>query len=209
MGNTTTKTVVLDWDGTLACSFHHRDLLAATSELRLTTAIEPDAMVDTDMNGLPVSTAVVLRPGARDMIGTLSDDYNVVIWSFGVDDYVRPAVDQIGVTGLLKQIVTREESADGLVPKDLYARFGNLEHVVIVDDMNHVFGVLNPDNAVHIRTWNALAPLAFEDAELHKVPELAQRRFEFLKGRNEELIRKRQGIISRMQRGRLSGTKTS
>ena len=113
------------------------------------------------------------------------------------------------LAALLKQIVTRDESARGLEPKDLYARFGNLEHVAIVDDMNHAFGILNPDNAVDIRTWNALAPSAFEDAQLREVPELAQRRFEFLKGRNEELIRKRQGIISRMQRGRLSGTKTS
>lgn len=158
MGNTATKTVVLDWDGTLACSFHHSDLLAATLELGLAPPIESDAMVDTDMNGLRVKTAVVLRPGAVDVIGALSEDYDVVIWSFGVEDYVRPALDQIGVTGLLTETVTRDEAADGLVPKDLYARFGNLENVVIVDDMNDVFGVLNPDNAIRIRRWSARSP---------------------------------------------------
>ena len=189
--------------------FHHRDFLAATLDLGLSQAIEPDAMVDTDMNGLRVRTAVVLRPGAVDMIGTLSEDYEVAIWSFGVEDYVRPAADQIGITGLLKQIVTRDESAEGLVPKDLYAKFGNLEHIVIVDDMNHAFGILNPDNAVDIVTWNAFAPLAFDDAELYEVPERTRQRFELLKGRNEELIGKRREIISNVQRSRSSRAETS
>ena len=204
MGETTKKTVVLDWDGTLVYSCRYEELLTATSDFETVPAYTPDAVVDTDLNGGRATTAVILRPGVVDVIDALSKNYELVIWSYGVFDYVKPAIDQIGIGDRLKKILTRESSSNRQMLKDLYSRFGNLECTVIVDDMNSTFGILNPHNTIDIHPWNPFTSHAFEDNELFKLSEIIEDRFQRLKGRNQELISQRQEIITKLQRGRYS-----
>jgi hypothetical protein len=184
------QTVVLDWDGTLAYS--HQPTSLNDDKL---PGRSPTAVLGIDRNGLPGTTHLFLRPHSGKLLAQLAQRYDLVLWSYGVTDYIAQCLQATGLGERFERIITRE-----LMPvpiKDLAALQPDLTKIVIVDDSNDSFGLLNPVNCIDVPSWD---PTIGDDRVLPAVVKLVELHF----GRvlrhysNEKLHELRQQVLVRL-----------
>lgn len=196
------RTIILDWDGTLATVIPDGFLTRA----RLANRAEELHYVTLPMNhdGRTGKFVLVLRPFLLELVLHLSAEYNLALWSYGVPDYIDLCLKKTGLHKIFSgpNVITRADMSSWNTPyKDLYRlkeHLGiRLRETVIVDDSHFSFGVLNPFNCVDIPTWT---PEVLTDTALRALPTMINQRFEALARLDEaELERRREEILRSMR----------
>lgn len=196
------KTVVLDWDGTLAVSL----LMSAVETRRRRYPKELGEPIELSMSrdGVKGDYGLILRPGVKHLLTVLRQKYQVVLWSFGVGSYINECLQKTGLANIFSQslVITREKmDSMNTDLKDLYllSKLSPLNEIVIADDSNEMFGILNPFNCIDVPTYNYLDS---SDNLLEILPYIID--FHFMnilsKTTEEQLVSLRQGIIRYLSR---------
>jgi TFIIF-interacting CTD phosphatase-like protein len=193
------RTIILDWDGTLAAIIPDgiitRPVHAARSlEINLVS-------IPLDREGKPGKYLLILRPHLYELILTLSSSYNLALWSYGVQEYILRCVNSTGLHTVFNgpNLITREDMQDlNTEYKDIYLIKNRLDirmhETLIVDDSNASFGVLNPYNCLDIPSWT---PDMRQDTCLKSLPALIEQRFDVLERLGEAELERRREIILR------------
>jgi TFIIF-interacting CTD phosphatase-like protein len=192
-------TVILDWDGTLAASIPEGII---TRPVHAARALDINLVsLNVDPDGKPVKRLLILRPYFFELILTLSAQYNLAVWSFAVSAYIRRCIEATGLNAIIKEsnLIAREDMlAVDTNYKDIYlfkTRLGiRMHEVVIVDDSNGKFGLLNPINCVDVPSWN---PDMRADNCLRALPEMIEQRFKVLARHGEDSLVQRRADIMR------------
>ena len=187
----TSATVVLDWDGTLvstvrSCKFEIESNVSVHIPDYMGSSGPPDAYIDIDQNGRHGNIGIYKRPYVEELLEVLKLDYELIIWSFGVVEYINKSINALGWDGKFAHTIARTSTEYLPLVKDLTRVNGSLDRIVMVDDSAASIGALNPDNCVGIGTWDVMAP--GDDFALRDIPEQVESTFEFIAGRNDELI---------------------
>jgi len=180
------KTVVLDWDGTLAYSCPWETCLRRG----FVPTLEP---IRVDRNGSAGLTGLFLRPGITEFLERLSERYVVGLWSFGVQEYVMQCLRSADLLGMFKTVKTRAGMETPF--KDLFIVSQRLSNVILVDDECQLFGFLNPDNCVQVTAWRPFenqGNLLAHHQMLGSVLTEISVRFSAIEGREVDLQRVRQ-----------------
>jgi phosphoglycolate phosphatase-like HAD superfamily hydrolase len=193
------RTVVLDWDGTLA---------AVIPDGIITRPVHAARAMEINMISLPLDQEgkagrflLILRPFLYEFILTLNASYQLALWSFGTREYVERCLQFTGLHKVFNgpNVVTRAEMQNWDTRfKDIYLlkeRLGaTMQDTVIVDDAHSSFGLLNPYNCVDVPSW---APAMRQDTCLRSLPALIEQRFDFLRRYSEEdLVARRAEILA-------------
>jgi len=193
------RTVVLDWDGTLASVIPDGII---TRPVHAARALEINLIsIPLDHEARSGRFLLILRPFLYELILTLSANYNLALWSYGMPEYIDRCMQTTGLHKIFNgsNVITRSDMFAWKTPyKDLYLlkdRLGiSLRETVIVDDSNFNFGILNPFNCVDIPNWT---PNLRQDTCLKALPTLINERFEYLELMDEaDLVRRRQEILN-------------
>ena len=142
--------VVLDWDGTLGYSSLLNKKEDDVSSLDIISTFVK--IISLDRNGIKGKTALFLRPNAESFLRRMAQKYNLILWSFGTKDYIEECMDVTGLGVFFQKIIFREMMRHQM--KDLFHLNIPMNRVVIVDDSNDAFGVLNPVNCIDIPSWS-------------------------------------------------------
>jgi len=128
-----TKTLLLDLDETLIHSCLVRD--------------NPDVILTYQGNGLesPRQLPVKLRPYLKEFLNTLSQYYEIIIFTASASAYARTIINYIDKDKkLINAILSREhcmETKNGFFIKDLrILKDRELKNMIIVDNLAHSFG---------------------------------------------------------------------
>lgn len=193
------RTVVLDWDGTLAAVIPDGII---TRPVHAARALEINMIsLPLDHEGKPGRFLLILRPFLYELILTLNASYSLALWSFGTREYVERCLQFTGLHKVFNglNVITRAEMQDwGTRFKDIYLlkdRLGtDMRNTVIVDDAHAAFGILNPYNCIDVPSW---MPAMRQDTCLRSLPTLIEQRFDFLQRYSEEeLISRRAEILA-------------
>lgn len=191
------KTVVLDWDGTLATSFSM--LVVERQRRQFPKNLGEPIELSISRDGAKGDYGLILRPGVKRLLKTLKEKYQVVLWSFGVDRYISECLRKTGLENSFSQhlIITREKmDRMNTDVKDLYllSKLSPLNEIVIADDSNEMFGILNPFNCIDVPTYNYLDS---SDHLLEILPFIIDFHFMNVLSRTteEQLVTLRQGIV--------------
>jgi hypothetical protein len=191
------RVVVLDWDGTLAVSVPAGYF--PTSNSKREHKLFRQYPLTIDRNGMLGKQELYLRPGIQEFLSGLRPRYQLILWSFGVAEYLRQCMEQTHLHKYFHQIIDRETMMNaGMEIKDLYRLRGSLEQIVIVDDSNDMFGMLNPFNDIDIPTWH----LDYDDQILKWFPKVIDFHFDYILNEisNTELLQVRLNLIEKFQR---------
>jgi TFIIF-interacting CTD phosphatase-like protein len=155
-------------------------------------------------DGVKGDYGLILRPGVKHLLTVLRQKYQVVLWSFGVGSYINECLQKTGLANIFSQslVITREKmDSMNTDLKDLYllSKLSPLNEIVIADDSNEMFGILNPFNCIDVPTYNYLDS---SDNLLEILPYIID--FHFMnilsKTTEEQLVSLRQGIIRYLSR---------
>jgi TFIIF-interacting CTD phosphatase-like protein len=139
--------LVLDWDGTLAYSA----LLSEQSETDLNQFPTFVRALSLDRNGTEGPTALFIRSKAKNFLKRISKEYNLILWTFGTQKYIKDCMQATGFDKYFTKIIFREMMKQPI--KDLFQLKVPLNRVAILDDSNDTFGILNPVNCIDIPSW--------------------------------------------------------
>lgn len=135
------KTLVLDLDETLI----HSSFRAVRNA---------DILITVEIEGEHHQVYVRKRPGVDEFLVRVAQLYEIVVYTASMAKYASPLLDQLDKHNVCHWRLYREACTrlkQGYV-KDL-ARLGrNLKNVIIIDNSPTCY-ILQPDNAIPIRTW--------------------------------------------------------
>ena len=147
------KTLILDLDETLVHS-------------SFTPFEQNDIILNVDFDGILYNIYVLVRPGAEYFIRTVSQYYEIVIFTASLSNYASPLLDILDKNNDIKFRLFRENCTyiNGTYIKDLKKLNRNLKDVIIVDNspLAYTFDV---DNGLPIKTWYDDK----NDTELYKI----------------------------------------
>jgi TFIIF-interacting CTD phosphatase-like protein len=196
------RTIVLDWDGTLASVIPDGII---TRPVHAARAMEINLVsIPLNQDGKPGRFLLILRPHLYELILTLSASYNLVLWTFAVPEYINNCLQSTGLHKLFHgaNVITRADMfAWKTKYKDIFLlkeRLGiRMKDTIIVDDSHFDFGILNPYNSLDIPSWT---PDMRQDKCLKALPTLIDERFVLLDRMDEdELLRRREEILSSLK----------
>ncbi|KAL4290800.1 hypothetical protein GQ457_14G008960 [Hibiscus cannabinus] len=150
------RTVVLDMDGTLVHS--KEDPPPPSYDFMIT----PNAS-----NGVPKNFYVLKRPGVDEFLEAISEKYEVVVFTAGMEAYASLLLDVLDPKGLISHRLYRDSCRKldkKKFAKDLSELGRELDNVVIVDDIPRMY-CLQPENGIPIKKFTD----DFEDRELEKL----------------------------------------
>ncbi|KAK8618522.1 hypothetical protein V6N13_132511 [Hibiscus sabdariffa] len=149
------RTVVLDMDGTLV---HSTEDPPPPSY---------DFVITPTTNGVAKNFYVSKRPGVDEFLEAISEKYEVVVFTAGMEAYASLVLDVLDPKGLISHRLYRD-SCQKLekmkFTKDLSMIGRELGNVVIVDDIPRMY-CLQPENGIPIKKFTD----DFEDRELEKL----------------------------------------
>lgn len=133
------KTVFLDLDETLV----HSQPSPAPEKY--------DFIVRPMIDGERVDFFVLKRPFVEEFLEFLSNKFEIVVFTAGIEEYASQVLDRIDGKGLVSHRLYRDscKELDGKFVKDLSELGRDLKRVVIVDDNPNSY-VFQPDNALPI-----------------------------------------------------------
>ncbi|XP_022720822.1 CTD small phosphatase-like protein 2 [Durio zibethinus] len=149
------RTIVLDLDETLVHSIS--DQPPPTY----------DFMIKPSINGVRMKLYVLKRPGVDEFLEAISQKYEVVVFTAGIEPYASLLLDFLDPKGLISHRLYRDSCKQlvrGTYVKDLSKIGRDLGKVVIVDD-NPKSYYLQPANAIPIKRFED----DIEDRELKKL----------------------------------------
>ncbi|KAL4291121.1 hypothetical protein GQ457_14G008940 [Hibiscus cannabinus] len=150
------RTVVLDMDGTLV---HSTEDPPPPSYDFVITPIAA--------NGVAKNLYVSKRPGVDEFLEAVSEKYEVVVFTAGMEAYASPLLDVLDPKGLISHRLYRDSCqklGKNKFTKDLSELGRELDNVVIVDDIPRMY-CLQPENGIPIKKFTD----DFEDRELEKL----------------------------------------
>ena len=142
------KTLVLDIDDTLVQSVQHKDV---------NKNVEVDIKLDVTINWKTHCEILVYkRPGVDDFLRELSKHYELIVFTASLEMYAMPLMKQLDKEGICETILHRKHCImhGTQYTKDLSQLNRGLKDIMIIDNSPHAY-VLNPDNALPIKTWSA------------------------------------------------------
>lgn len=136
------KTVFLDLDETLI----HSQLSPQPEKY--------DFMVRPMINGQRINFYVLKRPFVDELLETLSEKYEIVVFTAGLKEYASEVIDRLDWKEVISHRFYRDscKEVNGRYVKDLSKLGRDLKNVVIVDDNPNSF-VFQPDNGIPIRPF--------------------------------------------------------
>ncbi|KAK8485685.1 hypothetical protein V6N13_023561 [Hibiscus sabdariffa] len=149
------RTVVLDMDGTLV---HSTEDPPPPSY---------DFVITPIANGVAKNLYVSKRPGVDEFLEAISEKYEVVVFTAGMEAYASPLLDVLDPKGLISHRLYRDSCqklGKNKFTKDLSELGRELGNVVIVDDIPRMY-CLQPENGIPIKKFTD----DFEDRELEKL----------------------------------------
>jgi len=163
------KTLVLDLDETLV---HSSFRVVQNADITITVEIEGEFH----------QVYVRKRPGCDEFLIRVAQLYEVVIYTASMSKYANPLLDKLDTFNvctfrLFREACTRHSS--GYV-KDLSRLGRDLKHVIIIDNSPTCY-LLQPDNAIPIRTWRDdihdrelldLIPILYSLADVDDIPKV-------------------------------------
>lgn len=179
--------LVVDWDGTLAFSesvdpdnqYYPMPLEEDGSPPRHDAGINnlkgQSATLSIDRNGVVGETRLFIRPYAFNFLSRMSKYYRLVLWSYGVEEYIRQCLIVSRMRTLFEKVIVRENMRIPL--KDLAAIEKDLTHIAIVDDSNATFGLLNPYNCINVPSW---FPAMEDDRVFNVLPLVVDFHFQYV-----------------------------
>lgn len=114
-----------------------------------------DFMVLVKMESEIMPIFVVKRPGLTEFLERLSESFEVVVFTAGLEDYASQVLDKIDRKGVITQRLYRDScrEVNGRYVKDLSMVVGeDLGSVLIVDDNPSSYS-LQPENGVPIKAF--------------------------------------------------------
>lgn len=135
------KTLVLDLDETLV-----------HSSFRATT--RSDIIITVELEGELHNVYVRKRPGVDEFLQSVTQLYEVVIYTASMSKYADPLIDELDPANTILHRLFREactRCASGYV-KDLSKLGRDLKDVIIIDNSPLCYA-LQPENAIPIKTW--------------------------------------------------------
>eukprot|EP00357_Protocruzia_adherens_P017029 CAMPEP_0115036424 /NCGR_PEP_ID=MMETSP0216-20121206/42123_1 /TAXON_ID=223996 /ORGANISM="Protocruzia adherens, Strain Boccale" /LENGTH=689 /DNA_ID=CAMNT_0002416267 /DNA_START=487 /DNA_END=2552 /DNA_ORIENTATION=- len=106
----------------------------------------------------------LIRPGTEDFLEEMSQHYELVVFTAGMQDYADWVLDQLDPHGFIKYRLYRQHTEyDGNVYiKDLSRLGRDLDKTLIIDNVPENFQ-RQPDNGIYIKTWiDDMTDTAFE-----------------------------------------------
>lgn len=163
------KTLVLDLDETLV-----------HSSFRVVQ--NADIIISVEIEGEHHQVYVRKRPGCDEFLVRVAQLYEIVIYTASMSKYANPLLDKLDTHKvctfrLFREACTRHTS--GYV-KDLSRLGRDLKHVIIIDNSPTCY-LLQPDNAIPIRTWRDdihdrelldLIPILYSLADVDDIPKV-------------------------------------
>lgn len=146
------KTLVLDIDETLVHSVY---------ENKMKKYKKPDYLIFLDESNSKIF--VNKRPGVEIFLKTLSEFYELVIFTASLRTYADPLMDQMDPDGLCTSRLFRDHCSvvHGNYTKDLSRMNRSMKDIMILDNTPNAY-MLQPGNAIPITSWNGEP----EDTEL-------------------------------------------
>lgn len=135
------KTLVLDLDETLVHSVFQP---TPNASFRVTAVLEQG----------PLDVFVAKRPGVDDFLKSMTERYEVVVFTASVKEYADPVMDRLDPERRVPHRLFREACAstrNGYV-KDLSKLGRNLSDIIIVDNSPYSYA-MQPDNALPILSF--------------------------------------------------------
>ena len=135
------KTLILDLDETLVHS-------------SFTPFKENDIILEVDFEGVMYNIYVLVRPYAEEFLQTVSNYYEVIIFTASISKYASPLLDILDKEKNIKYRLFREHCTyiNGIFIKDLKRLNRNLKDVIIVDNSPLAFA-FDSENGLPIKTW--------------------------------------------------------
>lgn len=96
-----------------------------------------------------------IRPGADEFLGTLSQHYEIVIFTAAMQDYADWAIGHMQNSGCISHRLYRQHaipSQSGFYVKDLSRIGRDISGTIIVDNIAENFQ-LQPENGIFIKSW--------------------------------------------------------
>ena len=141
------KTLVLDLDETLIHSYF--DCCAPRT---------PDLSFDIVIEKKKIHVNSIVRPGAREFLESVSEIFEVVIFTASLSEYANPLLDFIDKNKKCKFRLYREHCCSftngftNSFTKDLKKLDRDMKNLIIIDN-NPKSYMLNKDNGIPIKTW--------------------------------------------------------
>jgi RNA polymerase II subunit A small phosphatase-like protein len=113
-----------------------------------------DFIINIELEGVRHDVYVAKRPGVDEFLLKMSEIFEIVIFTAGIDKYAHPLLDYLDVNRVISAVLSRDHcSKQGqMYVKDLSKLGRNLDHSLIIDNSPHSY-FLHPNNAVPILTW--------------------------------------------------------
>ena len=138
---TNKKTLILDLDETLVHS-------------SFTPFKENDIILEVDFEGVMYNIYVLVRPYAEEFLQSVSNYYEVIIFTASISKYASPLLDILDRDKNIKYRLFREHCTyiNGIFIKDLKRLNRDLKDVIIVDNSPLAFA-FDSENGLPIKTW--------------------------------------------------------
>ena len=138
---TNKKTLILDLDETLVHS-------------SFTPFKQNDIILEVDFEGVMYNIYVLVRPYAEEFLQSVSNFYEVIIFTASISKYASPLLDILDKDKNIKYRLFREHCTyiNGIFIKDLKRLNRNLKDVIIVDNSPLAFA-FDSENGLPIKTW--------------------------------------------------------
>ena len=139
--NLTKKTLILDLDETLVHS-------------SFTPFEKNDIVLEVDIEGVIYNIYVLVRPEAELFIKTVSQFYELVIFTASISKYASPLLDILDKEKNIKYRLYRDQCTfiNGIYIKDLKKCNRSLKDLIIVDNSPIAY-TFDSDNGLPIKTW--------------------------------------------------------
>jgi len=113
-----------------------------------------DFVVPVDIDGIVHKVYVLKRPGCDEFLRRVGACYEIVIFTASLGKYANPVLDLLDVHRVVHYRLFREACVnyDGNFVKDLSRLGRELKNVIIIDNSSTSY-MLQPRNAVPIRSW--------------------------------------------------------
>lgn len=114
----------------------------------------PDFRFRLKEKGMIADVYVGIRPGAQELLQTLADDFELIIFTAASKQYADYVIDQIDPHGLVKHRLYREScvNLNGCTVKDLSLLNRPLKKIIIIDN-SPISYLLQPYNSIPIDSW--------------------------------------------------------
>lgn len=180
----------MDWDGTLACSLSLKDILYSKYDFNIKKF--KTKKLSLNERGEYGRFFIFLRPYVIHFLDQVSKEYTLYLWSYAVRNYITQCLRVLNVAYYFEDRIICA-NAEKMAPKDLLLiTKTDLRSIIIIDDRNEIFSILNPYNSINVVSWH---PAQENDSIFLDMFSVIKMKFDFLANFPEDLVEIRQNIL--------------